>query len=369
MKKTPETVIAGIETEIANLVGRRGEILDRHTSAGAKLEKARIDRRENLGRSGDIDTASVEIRDLKNSVSDLSDLVEDLDLQISTATERLAFERHKHDRLKRAQELEKIGITTTKFAHDIDSAVSALAKTVTALRAVLPEDIKLWPAHNATRPPGSVDAGRATASPREVVAGVVADALAKAVPDLFDTSMDLYGYRCALSRITAMGVRKDWVSDTRTSPLSAVEAAELLISRPLKELAENLASEAMPGGAEIIRLPDAPFSDSRPPEEEAFVVKPLSFISSPSGPAQIIGRGRAHFLPKPVVDRAVEEGLAFRMSSPEGVAAAEEERRRRELIRGYGDPSVRHEDCVALGDVMGLRTHADEMAEVDRVIG
>ncbi len=371
MKKTsePETAIAGIETEIANLVGRREELLDRKTAAVGELEKARADRRESLSRNGEIDATSTAIRDLKNLVSDLDELLEDLDLQISTATARLAVERDAHDRSQRARELEKIAIATARFAHDVDTAVAALAATVTALHAVLPEDIRLWPAHLATRPPGSVDAGRHTASPREVVAGVVADALAKALPDLFDTSMDVYGYRCALSRITAIGARKDWVSDTRTSPLSAVEAAEVLISRPLKELAENLSSEAIPGGAEVIRLQDAPFSDARPPEEEAFVVKSLSFISSPFGPPKIIGRGRVHLLPKPVVDLAVERGLALSMSSPAGVAAVEEEKRRRELIRGNGDATIRQEDCVALGDVMGLRVHADEIAEVDRAIG
>lgn len=370
MKKIPEpeTAIAGIETEIANLVGRREELLDRKTAAAGELEKARADRRESLSRKGDIDAASTAIRDLKNLVSDLDELLEDLDLQISTATERLAVERDAHDRSKRAHELEKIATATTRFAHDVDAAVAALAKTVTALRAVLPEDIRLWPAHLATRPLGSVDSGRHTASPREVVAGVLADTLAKALPDLFDTSND-NGYRCALSRITAMGVRKDWVSDNRTAPLSAVEAAEALISRPLEELARSLASEAIPTGAEVITLHEAYLPSSPPPEEEVFVVKSLSYVSKPFGPAQICGRGRAHPLPKPVADRAVSQGLALRMSSPEGVRAVEEEKRRRDLIRGSGDFSVRHEDCVPLGDVMGLRVHADEISEVDRVIG
>lgn len=371
MKKTPEpeTAITGIETEISNLVGRRGALLERKTTATGDLEKARADRRESLGRSGDIEAASTTIRDLKNLVSDLEELLEDLDLQISTATERLAVERDAHDRRKRAHELEKIATATTRFAHDVDAAVAALAKTVTALRGVLPEDIRLWPAHLATRPLGSVDSGRHTASPREVVAGVVADALAKALPDLFDTSMDNDGYRCALSRITAVDLRKDWASDTRTSPLSAVEAAEALISRPLEELAKSLASEAVPTGAEVITLHEAYSPSSPPPEEEVFVVKSLSYVSKPFGPAQICGRGRAHPLPKPVADRAVSQGLALRMSSREGVAAAEEEKRRRELIRGSGDSTIRQDDCIALGDVMGLRVHADEITEVDRVIG
>ncbi|GLR60288.1 hypothetical protein [Rhizobium indigoferae] len=367
----PDKAIVSLETELANLNASREKLLAQRVAAIDELDKARADRRESLGQNADIVATSAAVRDLKARIMDLDELLGDVDHDISEISERLARERGVHDRNERADALEKIASATDKRAREIEVAVAGLKLAVIALRAELPEDIKLWPTHYAHRPHGSVDDDNPTASPREVVAGVLADALARALPDLFDLSLDGY-YRSALSRIMVpKGLRADWASDEPTQPLTAVKACEALISEPLRDLANEIragtASVSERGRPQVTYLKDP--SPSRPPDEEVFVTSSLSYFATSVGPPLICGRGRAHMLPKPVADLAIWRELGHRMSSPEGIEALEEAKRRRERIRGYGDGAIRHDDCVALGDVLGLRASEDEIAEVERAIG
>ncbi|TCA53740.1 hypothetical protein [Rhizobium leguminosarum] len=368
----PDKTLVRLETELANLTASREKLLAQRGAAIDELDKARADRRESLGQNADIVATSAAVRDLKARIMDLDELLGDVDHDISEMSERLTRERGVHDRNERADALEKIASATEKRARDVEVAVAGLTSAVNALRAELPEDIKLWPTHYAHRPHGSVDEDKLTASPRELVAGVLADALARVLPDLFDVSRDDY-CRSALSRIMVpKGPRADWGSDEPTQPLTAVEACEALISERLRELANDIRAgtiESAPesGRRQVTYLKDP--SPSLPPNEEVFVTSSLSYFATSVGTPLICGRGRAHTLPKPVADLAISRELGHRMSSHEGIEAFEEEKRRRERTRGNGDGAIRHEDCVALGDVLGLRASADEIAEVERAIG
>ncbi|MBY3136281.1 hypothetical protein [Rhizobium laguerreae] len=368
----PDKTVARLETELANLRASREKLLAQRGAAIDELDKARADRRESLGQNADIVVTSAAVRDLKARITDLDELLADVDHDISDISGRLTRERAAHDRNERADALEKIASATDKRARDVEVAIAGLKSAIIALRGELPEDIKLWPTHYAHRPHGSVDEDNPTASPRELVAGVLADALAQALPDLFDLSRDDY-FRSALSRImTPKGPRADWGSDEPTQPLTAGEACEALISERLRELAKDVRAGTIGPAPESVRRPVTYLKDpspTRPPDEQVFVTASLSYFATSAGAPLICGRGRAHMLPKPVADIAISRGLGHRMSSPEGIEAFEEEKRRRERIRGNGDGAIRHEDCAALGDVLGLRASADEIAEVERAIG
>ncbi len=344
----PDTTMVSIETKLKNLEARRKKLMEQRTTVAAELEKARAGRSESLGENGDIEAANTAIRELKNQVGDLDELLGDIDLQFSEATDRLTRERDLLDRNKRADALEKIASAATRRARDVDTAIAALASAVIALRSELPADIRLWPRHNANRP----------ASTHEIVAGVLADALARALPDLFDLSNDDYE-RSALSLLVPRAVYSD-----QPTPMSAVDASEALISAQLRELAIGIRT-----GTE--GLPKERDRDlSRVPDEEVFIVKSVSYIATPFGPPLICGRRRVHLLPKPVADLVVSQGLGLRMSSPEGIGALEDEKRlRRDGIAVSGDSSIRFEDCVSLGDPMHLRASPEEIAEVERAIG
>lgn len=348
----PAATMVTIETKLANLENRRRKFAEQRAADAEKLEKARARRSESLGQNGDIEAASTAIRELKNRVGDLDELLADIDLQIAEAADRLATERDLADRNRRADALEKIATAAASRARDVDTAVAALVSAVVALRSELPEDIRLWPRRNATRP----------VSRDEIVPSILADALSQALPNLFDLSNTDYD-QSALSLLVPRARYSD-----HPTPMSAVEASEQVISAQLRDLAVGIRTGAVGSAALGERAPDQNSSLVR--DEEIFVVKSVSYIGDPTRPPLICGHRRVHLLPKPVADLVVSQGLGLRMSSPEGIAALEDEKRlRRDSIVVSGGSSIRFEDCVPLGDPMHLRASPEEIAEVERAIG
>ena len=149
----------------------------------------------------------------------------------------MAKARDRAERASSAERLEKVASAAEQRVPEIEKAVSAFAKTIFGLKGDL-GDVSLWDSHNANRPEGSPDERNAKATAREVAAGIVAEVLARLMPELFETVSGRDGYRSTLSRIMdPRSAQPDWVADQPTDPLDTAEIVQALVCAPLREQA------------------------------------------------------------------------------------------------------------------------------------
>jgi hypothetical protein len=251
------TTVSAVEVEIANLEKRRAEIVVRIGDAELALEQAREERREILSTTGDFDGITQRVSEIANQLAGLQIVLIDVDTQGDDALARLTKARDAETRAASAAALEKLALAAESRLPEIEKVAAALAKAVLGLRADLGQDVGFFPAYNATRPDGSVDDGKDKATSREVVAAIVAEVLAKAVPWMFDVASTRDGYRSGLFRVMdPASFQPSWTSDYPTDPLGAAEIVHALVSGPLRERAS-----AIRAGDAAVERPSQPVED------------------------------------------------------------------------------------------------------------
>ena len=355
------TTVGSIETEMATLSKRRAEAAARIAEIQAALNEAKSERREILSSDGDLGNLNARIRDLTIELSDLESVVEDIDTQGEDAASRLMQARDAESRAASAAALEKVALASEQHIPQIEKSIATFAKAITALKEDLGDLQSFWPANGSSRPEGSVDTGRANATGREIAAAVAAEALARVLPWAFDLGWAPNGFQAGLFRIFDPDSRQpDWRSHVPNDPLSVVEIMDALVCGRLRK-------EAM-----AIKGDDAVVDDARPgmpPNVNAFVLKSFSYIATDFGPPMLAGEGWIRSLPLPVAELAEKRGLAVGATSAEGQRLFDEaknnQRNRKSVSSNH---RLTPSDCVALGDVMGLRLSEDERAEVARVV-
>jgi hypothetical protein len=354
----PRNTISAVEAEIGNLGKRRAEISTCIVNAELALAQAREERRESLSTNADFDEITTRIRDLGNQLADLQTVVADIDEQTSHAADRLAKARDVDARAASASALEKIASAAEQRAPEIEKAAAAFSKVVEALKAELGDTMAHLETHLASRPAGSIDAGKAYATGREIAAAIAAEALAKALPELFEMSFTRHGYQAALYRVMdPRAPRPNWESDHMAEPISVSKIIAALVSSPLRERAASIRA----GGADILQsvpqlAADPYVPPSAPANVNVFVTDAFSYVGSEFGGLEVVGDGWVRSVPEPVADVAERRDLCVRATSPRGVALLEAARGR----KGDRVGGVKPEDCVQLGDVMGLHASEDE---------
>jgi hypothetical protein len=362
----PRTTIGAIEAEMTTLAKRRHEVAERITSVHAALEAARLERRETLSSDGDHAGFTGKIRELTHELADLEALIIDIDTLGEDAAARLARASDEAERAASAAALDKIALAAELRVPEIEKAVATLAKVIGGLKADLGNDVGFWPTHNAVRPEGSIDKRKPQATGREVVAAILADSLARALPWIFDTADTRDGYRSGLFRCMApCASQPTWEATEPTAPLGTSEIIDALVSSPLREKAAALKS----GTTDVEDLaPQADVDDyirpSAPANVTVFVTRSFSYLGSEFGGLEIVPEGWQRQVPEPVADIAEARNLCVRATSARGEALLDAARKRKGTI----DRTVRSDDCVELGDCMHFRVSEEERAEVRRAV-
>ena len=355
----PRNAASEIETEIGNLEKRRAEIATRIDNEELALQQARDERRELLSTDGSIDQITKRCSEIASQLADLRVVLDDVDAQGADAIARLAKARDKAERTASAERLEKVASAAEQRIPEIEKAAGVFAKAISGLRDEL-GDVTLWGSHNASRPEGSVDERKAKATAREVAAGIVAEVLARQMPWLFETFNGRDGYRSTMSRILdPKSTQPNWTAGQMSDPLSAAEIVQSLVCTPLREQALAIRD----GAADVEKPRQQAVADDyvrplAPANVPVFVTRAFSYLGSEFGGLEIVPEGWVRNVPEPVAAIAEVRGLCVRASSPRGAALLAAARER----KGSSDIRVRPEDCVELGDVMGLRLSPGERA-------
>jgi hypothetical protein len=349
------TTVDSIETEMATLAKRRAETAARVADIHTALDEAKAERREILSSDGDLGDLSARIRSLTVELSDLESVLEDIDTQGEDAATRLLQARDADERAASAAALEKKALAAEQLILQIEKAVAAFAKPITALKEDLRDLESFWWLEGANRPEGSVDTGRAYATGREIATAVAAEALARALPWAFDLGWTPTGFQAGLFRIFEPGSHQlGWRSRTPNGPLSIADFMEALVCGRLRKEAltikagDTIVDEGLP---------------SMPPNVTAFVVKSFSYIATHYGPPVLAGAGWVRSLPQPVAKLAEKQGLAVEATSPEGRRLFDEAKNIRQNRKSImSNDRLMPSDCIALGDVMGLRAAPREIS-------
>ena len=349
---------AGIEAELKRLENRKSETERRRSEVLQALEEAKVARRSLLdGEPAAIDAASGRIRSLSAEASDLGELIDELEIAISFASDRLRTATDAEQRRAAANELEKIASAVQAFEADLEKAVSALAKTALAMISAIPVDLGVTPGHSARRPENRKEIGMLTG--REVISAIVADALAHAAPELFD-DFHASGYRRALFAITDKTTPAYGASNAPEAPLAASDAIRVLITDRLKARAASILK-----GEETANLGGAEFRQELAREINMVELIALNNIT-------MICEGR--YLPtKKIITKG--ETMSFSKSSIDkllstkafaSISSVEAQKIRAEINAGpkRGVPAgVEFSDCNDLGDPLNLLAAESEESE------
>lgn len=356
---------ASIEQELKRLGDRKVEAERRRSEVLAAVEDARAARRNLLdGDQAAIDQASVKLKTLQAEAADLAELLDDLEAAIEAATERFRHARDQEARSIAAAKLETVATAVEGQTAEFEKAVKALVKAARTMIDSIPQEIGIADGHYSSRPESRENRGMLTRE--EVVAAVVADALAAELPSFFDRGYGT-GYRRALHcMVDATSPQPSYRSNEQRSPLPAREVVSALITTRLKDRAAKiLAGELEPVLNDIrpiVVKPPAPTSiEIVATADVVFLVPNDPF--KPVRKVMTIGRSEGFVIGK--AERLIATGHFVKRSTPEGqkfLADLHEKNAKRHSSRGPIGP----DDCIDLGDPLGLlEAVMEEVARID----
>lgn len=376
-----------IEAEVTRMKAKRADAERRLETKTRALEEARGARLSTLdGDDEVIEQATAAIRVIQAEIAETEELLQDFGRAIAGAEERLAQARDREVRETEAKRIDAAAVAVEKRKADLVKAVNALAAVIKGIAADVPEDIPLWGGEYTYRPDGRDVRNGAGVSAKEAVAGVVADALAAAVPGMADNLRDGGKNRSGILRWLEPEADRPTLGsyEAMTPPLTAADSLDaLIVSRLRKRAADIRGGEVAPGEGKIV--PPAPPKQQKeePPNVLVFAKKNFSYvkgINAMGKPMLAPVRGRwVEWVPEPIAVAAVSRGFALRADEPNGAAAWEDEKAYRENsnVSSFGGP-LTFDMCIPLGDVMGLEQewrdergplHAEEAEEAARAIG
>lgn len=288
-----------------------------------------------------------------------TDTIAELEQQITELRGSLAAEEDKARREAEAKRLEAAADGVDVAADDLRKATAAVAAAAAKMQRALPKEIALVESRSWARLPGDRDPHRDAYTAEELVAAVVAEALASVRPSLFVERSEPNCGSVALLRMSNVAAPVPaYRLDGPVEP--AVEnGAELLISRRLRSLAATIRS----GGD--LKKRNEPTDAPNPPapnagDVEIFVTSPIAYAEDASGRRRLLGGRWVHRVPDAVAEEAVARGLAHRTDTPEGRATFDKERAYRETSMSSPSSSLCLEDCEDLGDPCGFIAEAAE---------
>ena len=381
------TAATDIEAEVARMKAKRADAERRLELAGQDLAEAKAARLETLdGDDAAIEAATDKIRAAQSAVSETEELIGDFDHAIAGAEQRLVAAKDREIRETEAKRIDAAAAAVEKRKADLVKTVNALAAVIKGIAADVPEDIPLWGGEYLYRPDGRDVRKHSGVSAKEAVAGIVADALAAAVPGIADNWRDGGKNRSGILRWLEPEAMHPTLGsyEAMTSPLPAAESLDaLIVSRLRKRAADIRGGEIAPGEGKIV--PPAPPKPQKeePPEVQVFVKRSFSYVKgfNPVWPPmlELVGAEWVRWVPEPVAREAVSRGFALRTDDPKGAAAFEAEKERRERPNfGYRVGPLTAEQCVPLGDILGLEQewreehaplHSEEAEEAARAVG
>lgn len=284
----------------------------------------------------------------------------DLETGLQEAHAALVRERERGERETAAATLEATATGFDKAAAELHAAMASVAKSIDRLMSAIPEDMATYPANHETRPPGRN--GSQFASPSEVAAAVLAEGLYAIAPQFFDETTDMiqtgFGWapshfrRIALHRIDLSDVPRAAFDVVRPG-ITALEAARA-ISEQWRERADRIrAGELIPDISMIATEWPKPDDPGRA-NVEVFATKPFAFVDRANGNRRLCGGKWVRNVPAAVADAAVAAGVALRTDTSEGRDAFEARKEYRKNSMTTVESGVSLEDCVDLGDVLGL---------------
>jgi hypothetical protein len=345
-------------------------IAEKHTAAERQVDEHRASRRSALLQDPEADIPAAIRRDLEAAqrfVVELRRDRDDLKRGLEEARAALAHERERGERESAASVLETAGTNLDKVAAELHAAMAGVAKSIERLMSAIPADVASYPADHTTRPAGR--RGGPFASPSEVTAALVAEALYAAAPDLFDETTDMiqtgFGLapthlrRIALHRIDLLSDQPRASFDQSRPGATAIEAARA-ISDQWRDRADRIrAGDLIPDVSTVATEWPKPEDPGRA-NVEVFATKAFAFVGSPNGNRRLCGDKWVHSVPAAVADVAVAASVALRTDTREGRDAFEARKEYRNRSMTTVESTVRLDDCVDLGDVLGLLQIAAE---------
>lgn len=352
-----------IEAEVARMKAKQADAERRLETKTRALEEARGARLTTLDGDDElIEQATVAIRVIQAEIAETEELLEDFGRAIVGAEERLAQARDREIRETEAKRIDAAAVAVEKRKADLVKAVSALAAVIKGIAADVPEDIPLWGGEYLYRPDGRDVRKHSGVSAKEAVAGIVADALAAAVPGIADNWRDGGKNRSGILRWLEPEADQPTLGsyEATTPPLTAADSLDaLIVSRLRKRAADIRGGEIAPGEGQIVPPPSPKPQKEDPPEVQVFVKRSFSYVKgfNPVWPPmlELVGAEWVRWVPEPVARVAVSRGFALRTDDPKGAAAFEAEKERRERPNyGYRVGPLTAEQCAPLGDILGL---------------
>jgi hypothetical protein len=238
--------------------------------------------------------------------------------------------------------------------------MAGVAKSIDRLMSAIPEDMATYPASHGTRPPGR-NGGRC-ASPTEVAAAIVTEALYGAAPELFDEQAETiqtgFGFapshlrRISLHRIDLLSHQPRASFDQSRPGATAIKAAQMITDEWRNRADRIRAGDLVPDVSTIASERPKPEDPGRA-NVEVFATRAFAFTAF-NGHRRLCGGKWVHSVPAAVADAAVAAGVALRTDTREGRDAFEARKEYRNRSMTTVESSVRLEDCVDLGDPLGL---------------
>lgn len=356
------STVADLEAELARLVERKADAERRRSETLQAREEARAKRVDALGDDeGVVEKANSEVRRLTAAAEELEGIIEDFGVAIEASEQRVRDARDNEARKKSAESLETIAGKVDAISADLERDVAAMAKTFGRLLAAVPSDLGVFSAQYLHRPERRVEGRADMASAREAVLGVLADAIAAAIPGAFDQSWTQRGYSASLHRIVdAKSEQPDYEAREWQEPLPARMAAQALLSDRFRTLARQIREGEVSADLPTFKVA---YKYQRPeplPEMEIYSKVLFSYwVDGGTAPfKEVVGEHRTKWVPIPIGKAAIAAGYALRADDPQ-VAVIERKRVERHNSPGY-DVHIGGRMPKELPDVLGIKAKNEE---------
>lgn len=341
-----------------------------------EIEKHRGARRAHILETPDVEV-SAELRHLLD-IAERHLIVareerDDMACGLDEVRKALAAANAEAERDAAAKVLELAAAGVDKAGLDLDTAIAGVARAVGAIMTAIPEDMATYRSDYDTRP--FERGGGQFATPTEVAAALVAEALYEALPGLFDVQPLVLGVGPGSIRTHARQVvlyrMAEFAEQPRVGFRDGVPAgmkgsnAARSISAQWRERARAMRDGRLVADPSLIAT-DIPKQESASAEKiEVYVIKNFAYAENAKGTRQLCGRRWARPVPAVVADIAVAQGLALRTDTPEGKEAFEREKAHRAKGHTSLASGLSLAQCVDLGDPCGFLTGPDRLAAAE----
>ncbi|MCO6050634.1 hypothetical protein NGM99_12655 [Mesorhizobium sp. RP14(2022)] len=347
--------VSTIEAAIANLAARRETLNGRLADATAKFEAARSARKSALASdpTADLSALTQAVRDNEDEIETIQGVLHDLDEQHAEQEELLAKAKDEDVRAASAKELERVAGAVDKAAVELNDAIAALAKAASKMVGAIPPSLHVIDF--------SEQLGDGESDKERLVAAVIAEGIAHAIPSAFPTEYfaKYDGHASALRRLLDTdGRARYYATGELPIPTDARTFAANFISERLRDRAKDIvAGELSPDldDTDLVPVRFRPKIVPTFPLVQIYSLVHFAYRTAEGEAYTIITSRWSHNVPEDVADAAVEAGVALRIDTPEGEKAfRDQQEARRQSPTAFFAPSVSLADCVNLGNVRAL---------------